>query len=69
VEQRNRMFVGDEVEVIGPKVQFKQKIEKMWDEEGREIEVAPHPQMIVKIPVVNPVEELYILRRESKNNV
>ncbi|MBE3579612.1 MAG: U32 family peptidase [Caldanaerobacter subterraneus] len=69
VEQRNRMFVGDEVEVIGPKIQFKQKIEKMWDEEGREIEVAPHPQMIVKIPVVNPVEELYILRREAKNNV
>ena len=69
VEQRNRMFVGDEVEIIGAKVQFTQRIEKMWDEEGKEIEVAPHPQMIVKIPVINPVEELYILRREAKNRV
>jgi len=67
VEQRNRMFVGDKIEIIGPKVQFEQQIEKMWDEEGNEIEVAPHPQMIVKIPVKYPVEEFFILRREIKN--
>lgn len=56
VEQRNRMFVGDKIEIMGPKVEFEQQIEKMWDEEGNEIEVAPHPQMIVKIPVKYPVE-------------
>lgn len=67
VEQRNRMFVGDKIEIMGPKVEFEQQIEKMWDEEGNEIEVAPHPQMIVKIPVKYPVEEFFILRREIKN--
>ena len=42
VEQRNRMFVGDEVEVFEPnKDYFIQRIDKMWDEEGNEIEVAP----------------------------
>ncbi|HHW56725.1 MAG TPA: U32 family peptidase [Clostridia bacterium] len=67
VEQRNRMFVGDKIEIVGPKVEFEQQIEKMWDEEGNEIEVAPHPQMIVKIPMKHPVEEFYILCREIKN--
>lgn len=67
VEQRNRIFVGDEVEIIGPKMQFKQKIEKMWDIEGNDIDVAPHPQMILKIPVKKPVEKNFILRKEINN--
>lgn len=57
VEQRNRMHVGDQVEIFGPgKDYFIQTIEKMYDEEGNEIDVAPHPQQIVKIPMKQPVE-------------
>lgn len=67
VEQRNRMFIGDRIEIIGPKVEFEQQIEKMWDENGNEIRVAPHPQMIIKIPMKYPVEEFFMLRREIKN--
>ncbi len=65
VEQRNRFFVGDEVEVFGPyKEHFTQKIEKMWNDNGEEIEVAPHPQQIVKIKMNQPVEKHYIIRKQ-----
>ncbi|HEY8361458.1 MAG TPA: U32 family peptidase [Tissierellaceae bacterium] len=68
VEQRNRMYVGDEIEVFGPnKDYFVQKISKMWDEEGNEIEVAPHPQQIVKIFMERPVEKMDILRKSRED--
>jgi putative protease len=68
VEQRNRMLVGDEIEVIGPHRQlFTQKIEKMWNDEGEEISAAPHPQQIVSIKMDKPVEKNDILRRERKD--
>jgi putative protease len=68
VEQRNKMLVGDEIEVIGPHRQlFTQKIEKMWNSEGEEIAAAPHPQQIVTIKMEKPVEKHDILRRERKD--
>ncbi|WP_069649452.1 peptidase U32 family protein [Caloranaerobacter ferrireducens] len=67
VEQRNRMFVGDEIEIFGPnKEHFTQIIEKMWDENGEQIEVAPHPQQIVKIKMKQPVEPWDIIRKSRK---
>ena len=70
VEQRNRMFVGDEVEIFGPsKDYFTQTIEKMWDEEGNEIEVAPHPQQIVKIKMERKVESWDIIRKVREDDV
>ena len=68
VEQRNKMVIGDEIEVIGPKRDmFAQKLEMMWNDEGEEIESAPHPQMIVKIKMSKPVARFDILRRERKD--
>jgi putative protease len=68
VEQRNRMLVGDEIEVIGPHRQlFTQKLEKMWNDEGEEISAAPHPHQIVSIKMDKPVEKNDILRRERKD--
>lgn len=68
VEQRNKMILGDEIEIIGPKRDmFKQKLEKMWNVEGEEIESAPHPQMILKIKMAKPVARFDILRRERKD--
>ncbi|MFA6308699.1 MAG: U32 family peptidase [Clostridia bacterium] len=64
VEQRNRMFEGDEIEVISPNGKFfKQKISNMKDEFGDETEVAQHPQMIVFIPMGQKVEKYSILRK------
>ncbi len=67
VEQRNRIFVGDEVEVFGPnKEHFNQVIEKMWDKDNNEIEVAPHAQQIIKIKMDKPVETWDIIRKPRK---
>jgi putative protease len=68
IEQRNRMFVGDEIEIIGPHRQlFSQNIEKMWNDEGDEIQTAPHPQQIITMKMIKPVEKYDILRRERKD--
>lgn len=68
VEQRNKMNIGDEIEVIGPnKKMFKQKIVEMWDDEGEMIESAPHPQQKVKIKMTKTVEKYDIFRRENKD--
>lgn len=64
IEQRNRMFVGDKIEIFGPnKDYFTQTIETMWDEEGKEIEVAPHPQQIIKMKMDKLVESWDIIRK------
>jgi putative protease len=69
VEQRNRMFVGDEIEVVSPHGNFfKQKIKSMKNEDGEDIEVAPHPQMIVYMPIDREVGEFTMLRRKSESD-
>ncbi|MGL4483444.1 MAG: peptidase U32 family protein [Anaerovoracaceae bacterium] len=66
VEQRNKMVLGEEIEVIGPASQcFQQKIEILQDEEGNNITEAPHAQQILKIKMAEPVKENYILRRRN----
>lgn len=63
VEQRNRMFTGDEIEVMRPKGSyFKQKILSMKNEKGENIDTAPHPQMIVYMPIEQEVEKYTIIR-------
>lgn len=64
VEQRNRMFVGDEIEIIGPyKETIYGKILEMYNEENEPIESAPHAKQIVKMKLDIPVEEHYMLRK------
>ena len=67
IEQRNRMFVGDEIEIFGPnKKFFTQKIDMMWNEDGEEIDVAPHPQQIIKMKMIEPVGNWDIIRKARK---
>lgn len=67
VEQRNRMFVGDEIEIVRPTGEFcKQKITSMKNADGENIEVAPHPQMIVYMPMDKEVSEFTMLRRKGE---
>ncbi len=69
VEQRNRMFKGDEIEIIGPDYKgFKQEIKKMLNDKDEEIDVAPHAQQKIKIYMDNPVEKYYILRRKREDD-
>mgnify|MGYP003589711960 CR=1 FL=1 len=66
VEQRNRMFTGDKIEVFGPGTDyFTQRIEYMTDEDGAKLESAPHPQQILKIKMKQPVSAAYMLRKEK----
>ncbi|WP_425449581.1 peptidase U32 family protein [Dethiothermospora halolimnae] len=67
VEQRNRIFVGDEVEFFGPqKEHFVQTIKQMWDHNKEEIDVAPHPQQKIYIKVEKPVESFDMIRKPRK---
>jgi putative protease len=64
IEQRNRMFQGEEIEIFGPgKDFFNYTIEQMWDEEMNEIEVAPHPQQIIKMKINREVAKFDLLRK------
>ena len=66
VEQRNKMDLGDTIEVFGPKAgYFTQKLEYMTDEEGEPLRSAPHPQQILKIKMAQPVAEMFMLRKEK----
>jgi putative protease len=66
IEQRNRFFVGEEIEILQPhKPFFKQIVTEMRNEEGESIESAPHPQMILKIAMAQPVVPNSILRKKS----
>lgn len=67
VEQRNRIFVGDEVEFFGPqKEHFVQTIKQMWNHNKEEIDVAPHPQQKIYIKVEKPVESFDMIRKPRK---
>lgn len=62
IEQRNRFKIGDLIEVMppeGPITEF--IVNQMYNGDGNSIEVAPHPQMEVRIPM-KPLPENSILR-------
>ena len=67
IEQKNRVFVGDEIEIFGPDGDFfTQKIEKMWDEDGEEIKVAPHAKQIIRMTMSKSVKPWYIIRKPNE---
>ncbi len=66
VEQRNKMNLGDTIEIFGPdSLYFEQKITEMYNEEGEMVESAPHPQQILKMKIDKPVKEYFILRKKK----
>lgn len=67
IEQRNRMEIGDQIEVMGPyRDFFSQEITEMTDEENNPIDSAPHAQQIIKIKMDHPVKPLDILRKQKE---
>lgn len=66
VEQRNKMVAGDEIEVFGPGRDFwTQKLDYLKDEDGNDLESAPHPQQILKIRMDHPVSYNFMLRKKK----
>ena len=61
IEQRNKFLVGDGVEFL--KGKFTQTIEAIYNEEGAQVNSAPHAQELVRVRTMQPVEKFDILRR------
>jgi len=74
VEQRNKMVIGDEIEVFGPpglmpsRDFFTQKLTVMKNEDGEDIDAAPHPQQLLYIKMEQPVGKNFILRKKKQDN-
>lgn len=67
VEQRNKMTVGEEIEVFGPHTDFfTQKLEVLLNENGEPMESAPHPQQLLQIKMEQPVKANFLLRKRKE---
>lgn len=65
IEQRNRFFAGDELEILVPGGgYFTQVASDMKNEKGDNIDVAPNAQMTVYMKTDKPVAEFSILRKK-----
>jgi U32 family peptidase len=64
LQQRNFFKPGDKVEFFGPEIEnFTQVIEKIWDEDGNELDAARHPLQIVKFKVDKEVFPYNMMRK------
>lgn len=65
IQQRNHFKPGQEVEFFGPEIQtFKQVVDKIYDEEGNELDAARHPLQVVQIKVDQPIYPNNMMRKE-----
>ena len=69
IEVRNKFFKGDQVEVFGPNTEtFVQKINSMRNEEGLEIDEAPHPKQLITVKVNQRVNKYDLVRRKKEED-
>lgn len=63
IEQRNNFKVGDTVQFFGPNFEtFDYVVEEILDEEGNSLDIARHPQMIIKLKVPYKLEKNDMMR-------
>ncbi len=63
IEQRNNFKIGTIVQFFGPDTKtFDYKVEEILDENNELIEVAKHPQMIIKLKVSNKLNKYDMMR-------
>ncbi|KMT21313.1 peptidase U32 family protein [Clostridium cylindrosporum] len=66
IEQRNKICKGEEVEILSPKNDnFSLVLDTIWNENGEEIESAPHPQMIFKIKCEKELKPFDMIVKEK----
>lgn len=68
IEVRHKFFKGDKIEILkyNGEVQT-ETVDYIINEEGVEVEDAPHPKEIIRVPVENEYSELEVVRREVKD--
>lgn len=66
IEQRNKFSVGEKIEVMKPcGDNLIVTVKRIVDEEGNEMEAAPHPKQVLYIDLGQPLEMYDILRRKE----
>ncbi len=67
IEQRNKFSVGEEIEVMKPDGRNDSvTVRRILDEDGNEMESAPHPKQVLWIDLGEPLEQYDILRRKEE---
>ncbi len=67
IEQRNKFSVGEEIEVMKPDGEnLMAVVQSICDEEGNEMESAPHPKQVLYIDLGKPLTRFDVLRRQEK---
>jgi putative protease len=66
IQQRNKISVGDEIEVMIPgKGFFVQRAKDLFDEKGQVLEATPHPKMVYRMKMDQAVAPMDILRKKD----
>ena len=69
VDVRNRIFTGDNVEIIGPDCDtIYTTVKSMFNENMEMIDVAPRPKELVWVDFGHELKGNYIIRKESEEN-
>ena len=70
IEQRNKFSVGEEIEVMKPDGEnVCVTVKGIWDDEGNQMESAPHPKQILYIDLDGEAEQYDILRKKETNGI
>ena len=66
IEQRNKFSVGESIEVMKPDgANITVTVQRIVDEEGNDMESAPHPKQVLYIDLGQPLAMYDILRRKE----
>lgn len=66
IEQRNKFSVGESIEVMKPDgANITVTVQRIVDEEGNDMESAPHPEQVLYIDLGQPLAMYDILRRKE----
>ena len=66
IEQRNKFSVGEQIEVMKPDGEnIEVTVKRIVDEEGNDMESAPHPKQVLYIDLGHPLEMYDVLRRKE----
>lgn len=68
IEQRNKLFKGDKVEVLSPRDDnYTFTLDTIWDENGVELDSVPHPLMIYKVKCEKELKPFDMIVKEKED--
>ncbi|MCD8217790.1 MAG: U32 family peptidase C-terminal domain-containing protein, partial [Clostridiales bacterium] len=68
IEQKNKFSVGETIEIMKPNSDnIEVRVNRIFNEDGEEMESAPHPKQVLFIDLGHPMEEFDVLRRKEED--